>query len=185
MIGPEHLRRRTEAFQRRLADGGVDAALLTDPDAIAYLAGVWNYLGVEWGRPTFLVIPRDDAPRLVTPLMESDMAGRMTWLSDVRPWQDGGDEWAGVLTDTLPAGIETLGIEAAKTHAPARAYVDGLDAAVVDIGRALGEMRMIKDADEIAVMRQAGEVAVAAVEAGRGAIAEGVPEYEMLSLIHI
>ncbi len=179
MIGPEHFRRRTQGFQRRLADGDVDVAVLTDPDTIAYLGGFWNYLGVQWGRPTFLVVPRADAPVLVTPLMESAMAGVMTWIDDVRPWEDGGDEWHGVLAGALPAGTRTIGIEADKTHAAADRFVREAAPNVIDVSRAIGEMRMIKDADEIAVMRQAGEVAVAAIDAGRHAIAEGVPEYEM------
>ena len=38
---------------------------------------------------------------------------------------------------------------------------------------------MIKSPDEIAVMRQAGQVAVAMTQAAEEVIAEGVPEYEV------
>ncbi len=38
---------------------------------------------------------------------------------------------------------------------------------------------MIKSPEEIEVMRQAGQVAVAMCEAATGTIAEGVPEYEI------
>jgi len=39
-------------------------------------------------------------------------------------------------------------------------------------------MRVIKSPEEIAVMRQAGEIAGAMMEAAEGALAEGAPEYE-------
>ena len=42
----------------------------------------------------------------------------------------------------------------------------------------LGAMRMIKSAEEIAIMRQAGQVAGAMMKAAHGALDEGVPEYE-------
>jgi Xaa-Pro aminopeptidase len=48
-----------------------------------------------------------------------------------------------------------------------------------DITRTIGKMRVIKSPEEIAIMRQAGQVAVAMVEAGKAALGEGVPEYEV------
>jgi Xaa-Pro aminopeptidase len=75
------MKHRTEELQRRLADEGVDLALLTDQDSIAYYGGFWGYLGVEFGRPTFMLVPRQGAPSVITPLMESEMVAEMTW-----PW---------------------------------------------------------------------------------------------------
>ena len=49
---------------------------------------------------------------------------------------------------------------------------------LTDISRPLGEMRTVKSALEIGVMRQAGEVAGAMMQAAGGSLAEGVPEYE-------
>jgi Xaa-Pro aminopeptidase len=50
---------------------------------------------------------------------------------------------------------------------------------LVDISDILDDMRMVKSPEEIAVMRQAGQVAIAMCEGGVKAIAEGVPEYEV------
>ena len=47
------------------------------------------------------------------------------------------------------------------------------------LSREIGEQRAIKSAAEIDIMRQAGKVAVAMVEAGKAALGEGVPEYEV------
>ena len=175
--------RRTTEFQRRMADKAIDAALLTDPDSIYYLAGYWGYLGVEFGRPTALVVPREGPCTVVTPKMEAEMARRMTWIEDVREWSDGAaGEWAGVLADILGRGkLPTLGIERQQIPPAISRFLAEECAAAkpVDVAGILGAMRMIKDPDEIAVMRQAGHVALAMAEAAEAAIAEDVPEYEV------
>ena len=178
------MKTRTAELQRRLTDMGVDLALLSDEDTIAYYGGFWGYLGVEFGRPTFMLVPRDGAPTVITPLMESEMAAEMTWVEDLRPWEDAGERrWEAVLgrfLDGLGAGA-ALGWERLKVPP---LVLDFLESHVgrgrfADITRPIGEMRMIKSPEEIAVMRQAGQVAVAMVEAGKAALGEGVPEYEV------
>ena len=69
----EQARQRTESFQIKLKSAGIDIALITDESSIAYLAGFWGYLSVEFGRPTFLLLPADEPPIVITPLMESEM----------------------------------------------------------------------------------------------------------------
>ncbi len=175
--------RRTEELQRRMADGGLDGVLLTDPDSIAYFAGFWNYLGVEFGRPTLVFVPRSDSPSLITPLMESEMCRAMAWIGDVRPWEDGvGGEWTAPLHDLLSAlGNGVLGLEQRRIPALVSAWIaddfGGLKR--TDATPLLGAIRMIKDTDEIAILRQAGQVAVAMVEGALEVIAEGVAEYEV------
>ncbi|MDX1710633.1 MAG: Xaa-Pro peptidase family protein [Rhodovibrionaceae bacterium] len=174
---------RTAVFQERLGEAGVDLAVLTDPDSIYYLGGYWGYLGMDFGRPTAMLVPRQGAPSIVTPLMESEMARRMTWLDDVVAWEDGrGDEWRGALSRRIEAtGIETLGVERLKTPGQVAEYLADAhaDLPFADISPILGEMRMVKSAEEIAEMRQAGAVAVAMTEAAEAAIGVGVPEYEV------
>jgi len=173
---------RTEALQNRLGERGIDAAVIADPDSIVYLAGFWNYLGIEFGRPTLLLLPRQGDPTLVTPLMESEMCREMSWIGDVRSWADGIDgEWRAQVAKWLSPSMKTVALEQATLH-PTIAH--GVRASLAgrsehDLGPVLGELRMVKSASEIAIMRNAGKVAVAMVEGARGAIGEGVPEYEV------
>jgi Xaa-Pro dipeptidase len=178
------MQERTAELQARLGGAGVDLAVLTDQDSIAYFGGFWGYLGVEFGRPTFLLVPREGAPTIITPLMESEMVGDMTWIEDVRPWEDAGENrWEAVLGRALEAhGARTaLGWERLKVPALVFDLLEGQAgrARITDITRLIGDMRMIKSPAEIAIMRQAGQVAVAMVEAGKAALGEGVPEYEV------
>lgn len=178
------MKARTAELQRRMGDAGVDLAVLTDEDSIAYYGGFWGYLGVEFGRPTFLLVPRDGAPTVITPLMESEMAGDMTWVEDVRPWEDaGGDFWDVVLGRALEehGTGAALGWERLKVPTIVLDFLEervGRDR-FTDITRVIGDMRIIKSPAEIEIMRQAGQVAVAMVEAGKAALGEGVPEYEV------
>lgn len=172
---------RTEALQERLGEHDIDVALVTDEDSIYYLTGYANYLSLEFGRPTLFVVPRSGACSLITPLMESEMCGRMSWVDDIRPWEDGvAGEWRDAL-DELVGSAHRLGIERAQLPAPVREHLGDEvgGGCVVDITATLGEMRLIKSPAEIAIMRQAGEIAVAMADAACAVIGEGVPEYEV------
>jgi Xaa-Pro dipeptidase len=174
---------RLAEFQRHLADQSIDAAMLFDSDSIYALSGFWGYLGMEYDRATLLVVPHDGEPTLITPAMEAEMAGRMSAIADIREWADGIDgEWQRHLEDIFgKRRPRVLGLETSKTHPTVAAALRAVapDAGWRDVSRMLGSLRAVKSPEEIASMRQAGEVAVAMVEGGRSAIAEGVPEYEL------
>lgn len=177
----DQARQRTAEFQQRLRDENIDIALICDESSIAYLAGFWGYLSVEFGRPTFLVVRANDAPLVITPLMESEMVGAMTWVENVLTWEDTGpNRWENVLARALGERPRRIGVE---TSALAPLVHDWFDqqhpgVALHDISSSLGTMRTIKSSEEIAVMRQAGEIATAMMHAAEGALAEGAAEYE-------
>ncbi len=178
------LKDRTAKFQTRLAEAGIDIALLTDEDSISWLGGFWGYLGIEFGRPSMMLIPKDGDPIVITPLMESDMVKAMTWVEDVRSWQDprGSLHWNEILSSALGDNKpRTIGIEKLKMPALVSAHLDGAHGAaeIVDVSPILSDMRVIKSAEEIEIMRQAGQIAIAMLEGGRSALGEGVPEYEI------
>ena len=98
---------RTQDLQARMKEAGIQKAVFTDESSMAYLAGFWGYLVIECVRPSMLVVDADDAPIVITPLMESEMVGEMTWVEDVRVWEDIGQRtWgralAGALGDNPP-----------------------------------------------------------------------------------
>lgn len=184
----DQARQRTLTFQQRLRDEGVKIALLTDQSSIAYLAGFWGYLSVEFGRPTFLVVRPEEEPQVITPLMESEMVSAMTWVGKVLTWEDVGENrWESVLARTIGEEVMEIGIESGVMPPPVRQWFDTHAPGIRlrDISRMLGEMRMIKSPEEISVMRQAGAIAGAMMAAAEGALREGTPEYEVaLSIIN-
>lgn len=164
-----------------MKEHGVDLAVLTDESTIAYFAGFWGYLGVEFGRPTFLLLRPDDEPVVITPLMESEMVSGMTWVGRVLPWEDEGDNrWDKVLQRTVGTPPAAIHVEKPVLPGLVRDALDHVYPGIVleDISPALAAQRTVKSPLEIEIMKQAGRIGAAMMDAARGALAEGVKEYE-------
>lgn len=177
----EEAKSRTHEFQGRMQDMGIRRAVITDESSIAYLAGFWGYLGIEFGRPTMLVVDAEDAPIVITPLMETEMVSAMTWVEDVRSWEDMGQRtWGRALAGALGDTPGEIWVEQDSIPAIVRNHLDetypGLP--IKDISPILGAMRMIKSALEIQIMKEAGQIAGAMMSAARGSLCEGAQEYE-------
>ena len=174
-------RNRLTLFQNKLAEKNIDLALITDEDNVYYLTGYYDYLHMEFGRPTILVVPQNGPVVLITPTIDLNAAQSAAQVDRIAPWNDGmGNEWR----EELPKAIRnTTTIAVEPDHMPpmVRAYVSE----VIDtqrLGNAtalLSAMRMIKSPEELQLARHAGEVATAMMLAGRCAIADGVPEFEV------
>ncbi|WP_299618377.1 Xaa-Pro peptidase family protein [uncultured Tateyamaria sp.] len=172
---------RTHVLRQRMANAGIHHAVFTSESSIAYLAGFWGYLGIEFGRPTMLVVSADAEPVVITPFMESEMVSEMTWVSDIRTWEDAGQRsWGRALAGALPANPAEIWVEASDLPAIVRNFLDEsfTTAVLRDIGPVLGTQRMIKSPLEIAVMKQAGEIAGAMMAAAHGSLSVGAKEYE-------
>ena len=171
---------RMNDLRGRLADAGFDLALITDDDSVYYYAGYYDYLHMDFGRPTILAVPKDGESLLITPSMELDMAEAAV-VDRIAAWNDGlGDEWREALADVLN-GAAQVAIEPNHMPPVVRNYI-GLvvaDSRLGDVTPIVAEMRMIKSAEELQLARHAGQVAMAMMEAGRAAIGDGVPEYEV------
>jgi len=178
----DQARQRTAEFQSRLKASGIDIAVITDESSIGYLAGFWGYLSVEFGRPTFLLVRPDEPPVVITPSMESEMVSAMTWVDRIESWEDSGsNRWESVLSRALGTKPGRIGVESAALPSIVRHWFDDQMAGteLTGISDLLGEMRMIKSTEEIQVMRQAGEIAGAMMQAAEDTLAEGVAEYEV------
>jgi len=174
-------RDRMSRFQSKLAEADIDVALITDDDNVYYLTGYYDYLHMEFGRPTILVIPREGEVLLITPTIDLNAAQSAARVDRIAAWNDGmGNEWR----EELPAvikGAENIAIEPENMPPPVRAYVhDLVDAEkITSATQFLNDMRMIKSSEELQLARHAGEVATAMMNAGREAISAGVPEFEV------
>lgn len=177
----EEAKQRTAALRQALAAEGIPLAIFTEESSIAYLGGFWGYLGIEFGRPTMLIVRADADPVVVTPLLEHEMVSEMTWINDVRHWEDAGQiTWGRRLREVLGDAPDAIWVE--RTHIPAlvRNFLDETypSAPVYDIGPLIGRQRMIKSALEIEIMKQAGQIAGAMMKAAHASLAEGAHEYE-------
>jgi len=58
---------RMERLRVRLAEAEPHVALITDDDSVYYFTGFYDYLLMEFGRPTILAVSRDGGSLLMTP----------------------------------------------------------------------------------------------------------------------
>ncbi len=163
---------RVAGFQDRLRHADLDGALITDPDSIYWLSGYWGYASlVSCGRPNIIWVPANDEPEIITPSMELEMCRSLTPFSSVRHWIDGQNgEWKKQLIDIVDrAKPKRLGLDRARTPGIVLSFL--LDTVstipLEDIAGIIGSMRMIKTAEEVAIMRQAGQVAALPAAASR------------------
>jgi Xaa-Pro aminopeptidase len=175
---------RTTELQRRLKDEGIDALIMTDADSIYYYSAYWGDLGLEFGRPTLLVVASEGDVTLITPGSESLMAEAMSWGYDIAFYSDGvGTEWRAPLDKVLGknAGSLRIAIERDKIPAVISNYLNQEFSNNLPINGSpiISSMRVIKSAEELQMVRQAGQVAIAMGIAGRDSMAVGVPEYEV------
>lgn len=172
---------RMQKFRRHLAEADIDVALITDDDNVYYLSGYYDYLHMEFGRPTILVVPRDGDSLLITPTIDLNTAEAAAQVDRISAWNDGmRNEWREELPNAVRSA-KSIAIEPDHMPPLVRSYLSEL----VDAGKItsatpiLSELRMIKSEEELQLARHAGQVADAMMSAGRAAIGDGVPEYEV------
>jgi Xaa-Pro aminopeptidase len=170
-----------QQLRAKLVESSIDVAFITDDDSVYYYSGYYDYLHMEFGRPTILIVPSEGESLLITPAIDLNMALENAEVDRIEAWNDGmGKEWREHIPGKLK-GARRVAIEAQKMPASVKLYleslvdVDGL----VDVTPIVAAMRMIKSAKELQLARHAGEVANAMMDAGRAAIADGVAEYEV------
>ncbi|MDG1423954.1 MAG: aminopeptidase P family N-terminal domain-containing protein, partial [Paracoccaceae bacterium] len=58
-------------------------------DNIYYLTGYYDYLHMEFGRPTILVISQDENSLLITPTIDLNTAKASAKVKQIAAWNDG------------------------------------------------------------------------------------------------
>ncbi|MEP0943604.1 MAG: Xaa-Pro peptidase family protein [Rhizobiaceae bacterium] len=172
---------RMNAFRNHLVENDIDLAIITDDDCVYYLTGYYDYLHMEFGRPTLLLVPRDGDSLLITPSMEIDMAEAAAQVDRIAAWNDGlGNEWREELPKAL-SKANSIAIQPDQMPPLVRKFIEqSVDAEnLKDLSGIITSMRMIKSDSELQLARHAGQVANAMMAAGRGAIGDGVAEYEV------
>ena len=170
---------RQQQLCQELKNRSIDVALITDDDSVYYFCGYYDYLHMDFGRPTILAIESNGQSTLITPSMELKMAQTAACVDKIEPWNDGmGDEWRRPLAEFLS---KSIGLEPELIPPIVYRYVSqSVDQQLTqDITPLIADMRMIKSAQELKIARHAGEVGMAMMQAAKSAIGENVAEYEV------
>ena len=173
--------KRMLRFQQSLGEKKIEVAIITDQDNIYYLTGYHDYLHMEFGRPTILIVSSEGKTLLITPAIDENSAQALAKVDIISVWNDGvGNEWRDELPTALK-GKSKIAIEFDYMPPPVRIYLNQICnvKALSDVTPILSNMRMIKSTEELQIARHAGQVANTMMAAGRLAIKDGAPEYEI------
>jgi D-alanyl-D-alanine dipeptidase len=133
------------------------AGLLVTPSAdLVYLTG---YAPLPLERLTLLALATGRGPVMVVPTLERPAAGSAPGMQDVEllDWRDGEDPYEAVAR-ILRAGRFAITDQTWSSHLLALEQATA-DCLLIAMGRALPLLRAVKDPDELALLRSAGEAA--------------------------
>ena len=57
-------------LKQKMKEDNIDLAIITDDDSLYYFTGYYNFLHMDFFRPTILLVPKDDEITLITPLLD-------------------------------------------------------------------------------------------------------------------
>lgn len=175
--------RRVDTLRSKIERRGLAAAVIASPENVFYLTGLdhWGYFA-----PHLLIVPLEGTPVLVTRAMERVTIEKQVRAAEFRGHSDSetaAEMAARVLKERGLSG-RPLGLEcwtAGLSHGLALALQTRLDAKWLDISGLVDEMRLVKSAEELALMRRAAAVTDAAAQTAIAAISDGVPETEVVA----
>ena len=168
-------------LRQKMKENNIDLAVITDDDSLYYFTGYYNFLHMDFARPTILLVPKDDDSILITPLLDVLLIEKDCPVDKIVTWNDGiGEEWREVLPKFIKEN-KKIACEKYKINATVSNYLLNLmnGHSIENITPVINKIRMIKSDEELMIARHAGEVAMAMMEAGKKALGHDVPEYEV------
>jgi Xaa-Pro dipeptidase len=188
-ITVEERHERQERARKLMSENALDAIVLMEGTSLRYVTGIrW------WGgeRTFALVLPAKGAAFYVCPAFEEGRAREQianspeSKLADVRAWQEDESPYQRIAQGLKERGIATgkLGIEETIRFV----FVDGIakaapQATIASATPVTAGCRMIKSPHEIALMRLAAQVTLAAYEAAYLAVKDGMTQPQVEELV--
>ena len=168
-------------LKQKMKENNIDLAVITDDDSLYYFTGYYNFLHMDFARPTILLVPKDDDSTLITPLLDVLLVEENCPVDKIATWNDGiGEEWREVLPNFIKEN-KKIACEKYKINATVNNYLLDLmnGNSMQNITPIINYIRMIKSDEELMIARHAGEVAMAMMETGKKTLGHNVPEYEV------
>jgi Xaa-Pro dipeptidase len=146
---------------------------------LLYLAGIPIQ---SFERFAALVIPADGEPSLILPSLEAEKAKERSSIKDVRSYSDeeGPNRLIKSTLSELGLGRGTVGVESTLPFSFLQDVSKAIPkSSIEDATVAMMELRLTKDADEIATMKKAGKIVEGGILAGIDAIRVGATELQI------
>lgn len=175
---------KIEQLQQYLQTAQVDAAFITNPDNVFYVSG---FRSNPHERLLGVMIFKEAEPFLICPKMEMPDAKAAGWTYEMVGHEDTQDSME-LLREKVQAKvgeIGTLGIE--KNHLTVDRYEalqERFNAPTFhSLDDQMNTMRVIKDEDELVILREAAQFADYAIEVAAANLKEGMTELELMTIV--
>src|SRR5581483_5658076 len=188
-IKPDERAARWERARQLMAENSLDAILLMEGTSLKY------FTGIRWwgGERTFaLLLPQKGSPFYVCPAFEEGRAREQITNApegsdpDVRVWQEDQSPYDRIAQGLKDRGIAhgRIGIEETVRFV----FAEGISkaasqAAIASATPVTAGCRMIKSPHEIALMRLAAQVTLAAYQAAQAALQDGMTQPQVEELV--
>jgi Xaa-Pro dipeptidase len=167
-LEPEWYRRKVSQVQQRMKERNLNALLLLDATNIIYTVG---YFHLSTERPLAALIPESGDPVMFVPGLEVDQV-KTWWVKDYESYFDypgpvNRVRW--IFEQVAKRGFEKgrIGIEEPRPSRMHQISLGAPKAEIVVAGDIVDDLRLVKDEDEIRIMRRAMTYADFKVQAGR------------------
>lgn len=170
------MERRQGLLRRYSADNRIDACLLTSYHNICYFSGfLYCYFGRRYG----LVVDHDGAT-VISAAIDGGQPWRRSFADSITYTDWRKDNFFHAVQQKTK-GVRRLGIEFDHVSLDYKRQLEEALPGVefVDVGQPTMWMRTIKSAEEIALIKEGARICDVGGWAAVGAVAEGVPEYEV------
>ncbi len=180
-------RRRYDHVQGGMAERGIDVLLVRTPENIAYLTGYQTpgYYGYHC-----LVVSNDQDPVLVLRKLERVNIAEFSWLEESAVVDDHEVPHEITLAEVKRRGLANrrIGVEKSAFFTPVQEYeavLGGLpEATILDGSGVVEAARLIKSAEEIALMRETAAILDKGMQAGIDYTQAGRTEDEIAAEVH-
>lgn len=177
---PENLIKRQARLAELLQSHNLDALAVNAGPTQTYLTGTHFHL---MERPIVVIFVPGKTPVMVLPSFEKGKTVDLGYdLQTVTYGEDPG-EWQGKFTEaaTILGGLKRIGVESLRLRVMELRYLEGAfpGATFSSAEPLLAQMRMRKDAGELAAMQKAVKIAEAALEATLAKVKIGMTEKQI------
>lgn len=172
---------RFEKLSRALAASRMDAVILNPGPTLTYLTGLHFHL---MERPTVVLYTPGKDPLIVLPELEAAKTASLPYAMTVITYPENPVEWVKAFqkgVDALGLNGKAIGVEPRALRMLEYRFIEQAapKSSFPDASLALAELRLRKDADEIAKMRRAVKIAQDGLEATLPLIKIGMTEQEL------
>jgi Xaa-Pro dipeptidase len=175
------IKRRLASVRAELAHRKLDAAIFASPENVFYLTGLdhWGYFA-----PHLLIVPLEAENILITRAMERVSVEKQVRSAQFRghPDSETAADMAARVLKELKLDGKNIGLEfwtSGLSFGLASSLQSQANARWHDISGLVDQLRLVKSAEEQALMRRAAKISDRAAEAAVSAIADGAKESDV------